>query len=163
MSFLNIPIKSIQLSATVVTATDTMPWYNPILFPVVPGNPMPTPQLNAYRWLVTCDVSQQLQSAYSTRQPGAYNGQDISVGQWIANTATGAAWQIISITGKTESTINFIVQHIYRYNTTRDTTQQGDGSPPPGFYVVFNVSDSGVPQIDPVPKLVCLQTSLLTY
>jgi hypothetical protein len=153
MSFLNIPLKSIQLSVNTVTPTDFMPWYNPALFPVAPGNPQPPPQQNAFRWLVQSDVLQQLQSSYSTRQPGAYNGQDISVGQWIANTATGAAWQIISVTGKTASTLSIIVQDVYRYNTFRDVTQQGDGSPPAGYYVVFNVSDGGVPEIDPVPEV----------
>jgi hypothetical protein len=151
MSFLNIPLKSIELSITLITPVANMPWYNPSLFPVPPGNPTPDPQQNPYRWSVTCDVSQQLQSSYQTRQPGAYNGQDISVGQWIANTATGGAWQIISVTAKTTNSITFIVQDIYRYNTFRDVTQQGDGSPPLGYYVAFNVSDSGVPEIDPVP------------
>ena len=153
MAFLNIPLKSIQLNLTSVVPTDFMPWYNPSLFPVPPGSPQPAPQQNAFRWLLTCDVSQQLQSSYSTRQPGSFNGQDISVGQWIANTATGAAWQIISVTSKTASSISFIVQDIYRYNTFRDGTQQGDGSPPTGYYVAFNVSDSGVPEIDPVPEV----------
>lgn len=130
-----------------------MPWYNPLEFPVQPGNPTPAPYQKPYRWLMTCDVLQQTQSSYMTRQPGAYNGQDISVGQWIANTATGAAWQIISVTSKTTQGIEFIVQDIYRYNTFRDVTQLGDGSPPLGYYVAFNVSDSGVPEIDPVPEV----------
>ena len=134
-----------------IVPTDTMPWYNPTSFPVPPGSPYPTPSQNAYRWLVTCDVATQTQSSSSTRQPGAYNGQDISVGQWIANTTTGASWQIISVTSKTTNSISFIVQDIYRYNTFKDQTQQGDGSPSAGFYVAFNVSDSGVPEIDPVP------------
>jgi hypothetical protein len=153
MSFLNIPLKSIQLNLTLVVPTETMPWYNPNLFPVTPGNPQPAAQQNAYRWLLTCDVAQQLQSSYLTRQPGTFNGQDISVGQWIANTATGAAWQIISVVAKNAQSIQFIVQDIYRYNTFRDVTQQGDGSPPPGYYVAFNVSDSGVPEIDPIPEV----------
>lgn len=153
MSFLNIPLKSIQLSTISITPTDVMPWYNPTEFPVQPGNPQPSPQQKPYRWLISCDVLQQTQSSYLTRQPGAYNGQDISVGQWIANTASGAAWQIISVTAKTTQTIEFIVQDVYRYNTFRDITQQGNGSPPAGYYVAFKVSDSGVPEIDPVPEV----------
>ena len=153
MSFLNIPLKSIQLSLTSVVPTETMSWYNPGLFPVIPGNPQPAAQQNPYRWLLTCDVSEQLQSSYLTRQPGTYNGQDISVGQWVANTSTGASWQIISVVAKTTQSIQFIVQDIYRYNTFRDVTQQGNATPPLGYYVAFSVSDAGIPEIDPVPAV----------
>ena len=153
MAFLNIPLKSIQLNTTDVVPIETMPWYNPTDFPVQPGNSQPVPYQRAYRWLITCDVLPQLQSSYLTRQPGQYNGQDISVGQWIANTTTGAAWQIISVTNKTSFSVQFIVQDIYRYNTFKDPTQQGNGIPPGGYYVTFNVSDSGVPEIDPVPEV----------
>ena len=152
MSFLNIPLKSVQLTTTDITPVETMPWFNPTEFPVAPGTTAPSPYPRAYRWLVTCDVLQQTHSSYQVRQPGAFNGQDISVGQWIANTATGSAWQIISVTAKTSQNIQFIVQDIYRYNTAKDATQQGNGSPPQGYYVAFTVSDSGVPEIDPVPE-----------
>lgn len=132
---------------------DTMPWYNPLLFPVAPGADPVAPELIPYRWLLTFDVTQQLTSSYSTRQPGAYNGQDIMVGQWLANTSGGSAWQIISVPAKTSSTITVIVQDVYRYNTFKDPKQLGDGAPPQGYYVAFNVSDSGVPEIDPVPEV----------
>lgn len=153
MPFLSVPLRSIQLSTTSVVPIETMPWYNPLEFPVPPGYPDPPAYQKAFRWLVTCDVAPQTQSSYITRQPGSYNGQDISVGQWIANTATGSAWQIISITSKTTQIIEFIVQDIYRYNTFKDVTQLGDGSPPQGYYVAFNVSDAGIPEIDPVPEV----------
>lgn len=153
MSFLNIPLKSIQLNIISVIPTDTMPWYSPTDFPVQPGNPQPPAYQKAYRWLLTCEVLPQTHSSYLTRQPGAYNGQDISVGQWVANTASGSAWQIISVTSKTTQSIQFIVQDIYRYNTFKDINQTGDGSPSSGYYVAFNVSDSGVPEIDPVPAV----------
>lgn len=153
MSFLNIPLKSIQLNVTSIQPTEFMPWYRPSLFPVPPGWPAPPSEPIAYRWLLTLEVSQQLTSAYSTRKPGVYDGQDISVGQWIANTATGASWQIISVVAKTSFSMSVIVQDIYRYNTFRDPSQQGNGIPPPGYYVAFNVSDAGVPEIDPVPDV----------
>ena len=153
MSFLNIPLKSVQANLIAVTPTDFMPWYNPLLFPVPPGNPTPPAEQKAFRWALDFEVSQQLTSSYSTRKPGAYDGQDISVGQWIAHTATGSAWQIISVLAKTTSTMTVIVQDVYRYNTFKDPTQLGNGTPTPGYYVVFNVSDGGVPEIDPVPEV----------
>ena len=80
MAFLNVPLKCIQTTISSVIGTDTMPWYNPSGFPVVPPNPTPSPVQVAYRWRITMSVDVQTQSAYSTRSPGIYNGQDITVG-----------------------------------------------------------------------------------
>jgi len=104
-----------------------------------------------YKWLVSLDISPQSQSSDVTRNPFQYNGQDITVGQWIANTTTGTAWQITAINSKTATTVVAVVEDIYRYNTYRDPTSNGDGSPTLGQYVVFKISDDGSPIIDPVP------------
>lgn len=151
MSFLNIPLKSIQVNVSSVLGTEKMPWYNPSNFPVVPPDPPPTPVLVDYRWRISMTVDTQTQSSYLTRSPGIYNGQDITVGQWIANLTTGQAWQIITIEAKSETAVTAIVQDIYRYNTFRDPSGAGNGAPNSGTYVVFNVGDTGVPEIDPVP------------
>ncbi len=151
MSFLTTPLKSIELGLLTVTPVENMPWYNPLLFPVAPGNPQPAPEQRPYRWVLSFDVLQQFTSSYTTRKPGSYNGHDISVGQWIANASSGSAWQIISVLSKNAGDITLIVQDIFRYNTFKDNTQLGNGGPPLGIYVVFNVSDSGIPEIDPVP------------
>jgi hypothetical protein len=128
-----------------------MPWYNPQNFPVAPSNPYPTPVPRDFRWRITMSVVSQPQSSYITRDPGIYNGQDITVGQWVANLVTGQAWQIIAIESKTTTSVTAIVQDVYRYNTFRDTSAAGNGGPNTGTYVVFNLSQEGLPQIDPVP------------
>lgn len=151
MAFLNTPLKAIQADVTAVIGVETMPWYNPTDFPVQPGNPYPTPVQKDFRWSVTLVISPQQQSSYLTRQPGMYEGQDVTVGQWIANVTSGQAWQIISISSKTNTEVVAIVQDIYRYNTFRDPSGSGNGGPPQGTYVIFNTSDAGLPQIDPVP------------
>jgi hypothetical protein len=151
MAFLNIPIKSIEVSVNSVIGTQAMPWYNPQDFPVQPLDPYPTPLNRDYRWRVTMSVVSQPQSSYITRDPGVYNGQDITVGQWIGNLSTGQAWQIILIESKTTTEVTAIVQDIYRYNTFRDVSGTGTGGPNTGTYVVFNLSPEGLPQIDPVP------------
>jgi len=151
MAFLNIPLKSIQVSINTVVGTETMPWYNPLSFPIGPGDPMPAPIQKDFRWRVVMNVSNQEQSSYITRDPGTYNGQDITVGQWIANLTTGQAWQIILIESKSTTSVTAIVQDIYRYNTFRDPAQVGNGGPATGTYVVFNIGDGGLPQIDPIP------------
>jgi hypothetical protein len=72
---------------------------------------------------------------------------DINVGMWIAQLTTGNAWQIVSVSSKTDSTMTLIVQDIYRYNTFKDTTQSGNGAPGNGFYVAFELGDNGQPVI----------------
>ena len=151
MSFLNIPLKSIELELVSFEGTETMPWYNPLLYPVIPPNPQPNPVQKDFRWRVVLNVNEQLHSSSITRNPGQYNGQDIAVGQWIANLVTGQAWLIISIESKTTTSVTAIVQDIYRYNTFRNPEQVGNGEPAVGYYVAFSIGDDGLPQIDPVP------------
>ena len=151
MPFQNIPLKTIQADLVDLLETETMPWYDPVQFPVPPGNPTPNPQPRGFRWKVTLNIEIQQQSSYITRNPGLYNGLDITIGQWIANVTDGRAWQIISIESKTDIEVIAIVQDIFRYNTFADPTKTGNGSPTFGTYIVFNISDGGLPQIDPVP------------
>ena len=151
MAFLNIPLKVIQADITEVLGVESMPWYNPSDFPVQPGDPYPTPVQKDYRWRITLSISPQQQSSYLTRQPGEYTGQDVTVGQWIGNVTTGQAWQIISIESKSNLEVVAIVQDIYRYNTFRDQSGSGSGGPPQSTYIIFGLSDAGLPQIDPVP------------
>ena len=151
MAFQNIPLKSIGVDITSVAGIESLPWYNPSDFPVQPGNPYPTPIQRDFRWRITFDVDIQTQSSYITRNPGLYNGFDINIGQWIASINTGQAWQIISVESKTALSVTAIVQDIYRYNTFADSSSSGNGAPSIGTFIVFTVSDAGLPQIDPVP------------
>jgi len=151
MSFLNTPLKSIQAIVSNVIGTATMSWYNPTAFPVGPADPTPTPIPKDFKWRVTMGIDTQTQSSYITRKPGAYNGQDVVVGQWLANLTTGQAWQIITIESKSENSVIAIVQDIYRYNTFRDPSGSGNGAPNTGTYVIFGISDTGITEIDPVP------------
>ena len=145
MSFLNKPIKSLQATIVSIQGIESMPWYNPLSYPDA------IPVSKDFRWRVSLDIDSQPQSAYNTRYPGFYTGQDIAVGDWIANSSSGQAWQIISIESKSDNAVTCIVQDIYRYNTFRDTSGTGNGAPNFGIYVIFNVGETGIPEIDPVP------------
>ena len=151
MAFLNIPLPSLSATVTSVTGVQSMPWNNPLLYPVIPPSLPPAPEQRDFRWQITMDVETQTQSSNLTRNPGRYNGMDVNVGQWIANLTTGQAWQIISIESKTELNVTAIVQDIDRYNTYRDPVQLGNGSPSLSSYVIFNIGDTGIPEIDPLP------------
>lgn len=132
-----IPVLSIPVSIGSTPAT----------FASLPWNGINKP----YEWTCTLAVTAQLQSGVNTRQKFTYNGQDINVGQWIGNLGSGLAWQIISITSKTTTTVTCIIQDTFRYNTYRDPTKTGNGKPPTGAYVVFELAANGTPMVDPSP------------
>lgn len=151
MSYSNTPLKTLQAEITNVVSVSAMAWYNPVDFPVLPGHSYPLPVYKDYKWRVTLTVETQNQSSYITRAPGRYTGVDIVVGMWIANAITGQSWQIITVDSKTDTTVVAVVQDIYRYNTFKDPSMTGNGSPNIGPYIAFNLSEAGTPIIDPVP------------
>lgn len=104
-----------------------------------------------YQWICTLTITPQGQSGVNTRQKFSYNGQDVNVGQWIANVGTGLTWQIVSISSKTTTSVTCIIQDIFRYNTYRDPTHTGNGKPLAGSYVIYELSAGGVPMVDPMP------------
>lgn len=78
---------------------------------------------------------------------------DINVGMWIADINTGSSWQIIEVSSKSTTQTTVIVQDIYRYNIFKDRTGQGDGTPPTGNYLAFELGVNGLPAIDTVSSL----------
>lgn len=106
-----------------------------------------------YQWTASLAITTQPQSNNppTSRQKFIYNGQDVNVGMWVANISNGLAWQIVSISAKTTSTVNVTLQDINRYNTYRDPAKTGNGKPATGTYVIFNLSDDGTPMVDPAP------------
>jgi len=47
--------------------------------------------------------------------------------------------------------VELLVEDRYRYNIFRDSSGVGDNTPTSGLYAVFNVSDEGMPLLDPYP------------
>lgn len=139
-SFNGIPVVSIPgtISSTPVNYGSPLQWNTSTRY---------------YQWTLTLSVPvTQKTSGVYTRQKLLYSGIDVYVGQWIANISTGQAWQIISISSKSASSVTCVVEDIYRYNTYRDVNQSGNGRPGTGSYVVFTVSSDGTPIIDPTPS-----------
>lgn len=106
----------------------------------------------SYQWTATLAITAQSMSGVNTRQKFTYNGLDVNVGMWIANLSNGLAWQIVNISAKTATSVSVTLQDIFRYNTYRDATHTGNGKPATGSYVVFELSEDGVPMIDPAPS-----------
>ena len=145
MASVNRPVKSLQATLMYATGIESLPWYNPAAYPdVVSVN-------KDYKWRIGLDVSPQSTSSNKSRKPGVYTGNDVSVGDWIANTSTGQAWEIIQIDSKNDLGVVCIVQDTNRYNTYKDASGTGNGAPSLGIYVIFTIGDTGLPDIDPVP------------
>jgi hypothetical protein len=105
-----------------------------------------------YTWNVTLSVSSQRHSSSQTRKPYFYDGLDINTNMWIAEQSTGIALKITSITSKTETTIDCVVEDYLRYNTLRFSGGTGNGifgedTP----IVIFQLNEDNLPLIDPVP------------
>lgn len=132
-----IPVLSIPVSIGSITNGATLPW-----------NGLNKP----YQWSVVLTVTAQPMSGVNTRQKFTYNGQDINVGMWVATLGTGLAWEIISISSKTTTSVTCVVQDIFRYNTYRDPTKSGKGTPVAGAAVVFELAEDGTPMVDPAPS-----------
>lgn len=152
MGFINTPIKTIGAIVRSTTGIQTLPWPNIADYPVPPGAPSPSPVPKDYVWEVVLSVTKQGHSSVTSRSPGKYTGMDVAVGQWIADSVSGQAWQITEVREKTDTQVRVLVQDVYRYNTFRAPSGLGRADPQPGYYIIFNLSDSGIPQIDPVPE-----------
>ena len=152
MGFINTPIKTIGAALIGLTGLQTLPWDDQSQYPVVPGSPLPPPILREFTWVAEFLITAQTHSSTASRLPGQYDGIDVTVGQWVADSVTGEAWQIIEVREKTPTYVKVVLQDVYRYNTYRDPAGTGFGIPNVGNYIIFNLSDAGLPQIDPVPE-----------
>lgn len=104
-----------------------------------------------YQWQATFSVSAQSHSSHLTRVPNVYNGMDIHIGDYIANTNSGIALKIISIESKSETQVIAIVEDVFRYNTFRSAGAVGDGKFNTGAAIVFELNSLGQPVVDPLP------------
>tara|TARA_Y100001936_G_scaffold7406_1_gene6597 strand:+ start:115034 stop:117028 length:1995 start_codon:yes stop_codon:yes gene_type:complete len=101
-----------------------------------------------YRWTVDVTVTKSNHSSHLTRKPFEYNGYDVAIGDWLANTSTGTAHKIVGIVSKSETTLSFILEDVDRYNTYRDPGAQGSGAPQAGSALIFTLNEEGEPLLD---------------
>ena len=102
-----------------------------------------------YRWEVTFTVTQQLHGSHLTRDDFKFNGLDVVVGDWLAESTTGDCWKIISISAKSTTSVTAVVEDWLRYNTFR--ASNGNGAPSNGSGVIFSLNEKGIPMLDPLP------------
>lgn len=105
-----------------------------------------------YRWRVELTVTPQRHSSHRTRVPKTYNGMDVKVGDYIANSNDGTAVRIVCIDFKADDRITCVVEDVFRYNTFRDSAGLGNGMmTTPCSAIIFSTNHVGMPTIDPLP------------
>ena len=134
---------------TDIVEKETMNWPVPVDRPTQTIQYQPKP----YRWEVTMTLPQplsapQAHSSAFTRNQGLYNCMDINVGMWISDINNGKTWQVIRVVQKTNTEIIALIQDVYRYNTFKDPTKQGNGGPASGNYIAFELGPDGLPALD---------------
>lgn len=142
--YINLPSKVLSCFVTEISASGYWPYDNG-RDPYWKNGPNPKP----YRWIVSLNVEAQLHSSQETRMPGQFNGHDINVGDYIADTINGVALKIISILDKTDIFVRCEVEDVFRYNTFRDYSGNANGIFDVGSYaLVFELNESGQPVAD---------------
>lgn len=145
---LSVPAKVIEVEVVAQKATDYWPWDDGHGDPFWQFGSTPKP----YRWEISMNVSTQSHSSHLTREANLFNGMDIHVGDWIADSVNGIALKIIGVNSKTETSCTCIVEDVLRYNTYRSKAGQGVGIfTIPTNAVIFQVNEDGYPIVDPVP------------
>lgn len=143
MRYIDIPSK--LLTGEVSSVIEHEVWPYPSTDPYWIGGSSP----RAYRWKVEFSVEAQPHSSPLTRQPLAYTGSDIKVGDYIAHTTTGAALKVISIESQSDDHVSCIVEDVLRYNTFRDPSRNGIGIfPTPASIVIFETNDDQLPILE---------------
>ena len=103
-----------------------------------------------WRYELIIDITPQQHGSHLTRKPFVYNGMDVKVGDWIGYSNDGSAMKIVSVTSKSETAVTVIAEDYQRYNTFKNTT--GDATGSGNSVVIFELQESGVPVIDPIPS-----------
>ena len=99
-----------------------------------------------YQWQVQLLVTNQAHSNPYTATPYYYTSFDIKIGDWIASSVDGIAFQIIDIVSVPDTTsITVIVEDIDLFNVYNDATSSGSGGPNLGAGVIFSLDNIGNP------------------
>lgn len=104
------------------------------------------------RWILKAEVYTSAHSSHLTRVPNQYTGLDIQPGMWVFATNEAKALRVVSITNKSDATIECLVEDVDRYNTFTDPTSSGVGAfTSANNLVFFELGDDGLPVLNPLP------------
>jgi hypothetical protein len=148
--FIDIPAKVISGTADTINAFQFWPYETPgdIYWS---GGSAP----KYYQWNVTVNITEQTHSSNKTRKPFAFNGSDVSVGDYMADTVNGVAVKIVSISSKSDTQITCLVEDVLRYNTFRNPNQLAVGIfAERSSVLIFQLNEEGLPIVDNSPSSV---------
>jgi hypothetical protein len=141
------PNKVLPVTVTTKTALSSWPYQDFVGDPYWTGGATPKP----YQWEVEVTVLAQVHGDPSTRNPYRYDGDDIFVGDWIADTSRGRSLKVVGVIAKDQNSATIVVEDVDRYNTFSD--ENGDGSfTVPGEAVIFEIGDEKMPILNPLPS-----------
>lgn len=148
MAYLDLPARVLECFVVESTGIESWPYDDGSSDPYWEFGTSP----RDYQWRVELTISPQRHSSHRTRVPKVYNGMDVKVGDYIANSNDGTAVRIICIESKADDRITCIVEDVFRYNTFRDHAGLGNGMMTvPCTAIIFSTNHVGMPTIDPLP------------
>lgn len=101
-----------------------------------------------FQWTVSFSVTPQLHS--SSLANFVYTGDDIVVGDWLADLTQGLSTKIVQITSHNPGQVVAICEDVDRFNTYTDPSGSGSGIGPTGAGFVFSLNDEGLPVLGPM-------------
>ena len=139
----------LTLFTHVRSITDHASWSDP-LNPSDPWNGYP------YQWDISVSVQSQTHSDPYTPRPYAYNGLDVTIGDWLVFGEQGLAVEIISISSQDDYSLTMTVEDVALHNILNDPGQSGNGigtvSAANEFdCLIINLNSEGVPIFASIP------------
>ena len=148
MRYIDLPAKVISGLVTTSYGSGLWPYDDGRGDPYWAGGSTP----RDYRWVLDIEITPQPHSSHRTRRPFAFDGTDISVGDYISDQQDGITVQIVSVLQKSPTLIRCLVEDTLRYNTFRDQSSSGRGIfQTPASVIIFQANETGLPVLDPVP------------
>lgn len=145
MTFIR-PAKVISGSVASVTEPEYWPYNTGDAY--WSGGATPKP----YRWTVEFTIETATHSNPNTRRKYSYDGEDIKVGDYVAD-SKGKVLKLISISMKTGDRIVAKVEDVNRINTFSDSSKLASGVISTGSTVVFfELTEEGNPLLNPFPE-----------
>ena len=149
---LNVPAKVIPVNASNLSNNAFWDYQNGAGDKWYSGGQSP----RAYRWNLTLTLQNSQgvdHGSHLTRTPFKFNAFDIVVGDFVVGSNDGRAVKIVSISAKTATTVDCVVEDDLRYNTFRSSTGSGIFGVP-GAAIVIQINENGHPMVDPLPLAV---------
>jgi hypothetical protein len=118
---------------------------------------------NPFQWTVTFNVTAQSQSSLLTPTPYSYTGNDVVVGDWIADLQQALATKIVQIISQNPGQVVAICEDVDHFNIYTDPTGSGFGIGVTGTALLFTLNDDGMPVLGPMTSIQSILSQNLAW